>query len=203
MGEQPPTQGWGGRAGGTFADQQHAVVAEARGALAPEAPDLVDADATGADGGDLPTLVDVWGGRQPSGPAQPQAAAGGPEPRGPVVRPQGSSSAVAKIFLTPERDQDAGPRAGGAHVSRRKTPWPRPSEAASASWGHNMGKLLGEESQMREHRAYNASDMKRPEERIPRNREENRGRQGLGEDRTGSDRSRGPGFFLRDEEVLT
>ena len=73
MGEQPPIQGWGGQAGGTFADQQDAVVAEARGALAAEAPDLVDADATGTNGRDLSTLVNVWGGRQPS--------AGQPSPR--------------------------------------------------------------------------------------------------------------------------
>lgn len=87
MGEQPP-QGRGDQAGGTFADEQHAVVAEARGALALEAPDLVDADATGTNGRDLATLVDVWGGHQPSGAAQPQGASGGPEPRGPAVWPR-------------------------------------------------------------------------------------------------------------------
>lgn len=42
-----------------FADQQHAVVAEARGALAAEAPNLVDADTVGTDGRDLPALIDV------------------------------------------------------------------------------------------------------------------------------------------------
>ena len=89
MGDEPPTQGWGGRAGGTFADQQHAVVAEARGALAAEAPDLVDADAIGTDGGDLPTLVDVWGGRRPSGAAQPQGTPGDPGPGGHAVWEKG------------------------------------------------------------------------------------------------------------------
>lgn len=57
------------RVGGTFAGQQEAVVAEAQGALAAEAPDLVDADAVRTDGWDLRTLVDIWGGHKPSGAA--------------------------------------------------------------------------------------------------------------------------------------
>lgn len=44
---------------GTFADEQDVVVAEADGALAAEAPDLVDADAVGADRRDLAALVDI------------------------------------------------------------------------------------------------------------------------------------------------
>ena len=79
--DQDPTRGWGSGGGSTFADQQQAVVAEARGALAAEAPDLVDADAAGTDGGDLPTLVDVWGSHQPSGAAQPLASSGDPDLR--------------------------------------------------------------------------------------------------------------------------
>lgn len=44
---------------GTFADEQDVVVAEADGALAAEAPDLVDADAVGADRRDLAALIDI------------------------------------------------------------------------------------------------------------------------------------------------
>lgn len=44
---------------GTFADEQDVVVAEADGALAAEAPNLVDADAVGADRRDLAALVDI------------------------------------------------------------------------------------------------------------------------------------------------
>lgn len=48
---------------------------------------------------------------------------------------------------------------------------------------------------MREPVPYNPRGVKCPQEGIHRHREENRGCQGLGEDRTGSDRSRG-GFFV-------
>ena len=65
----------------TFADQQQAVVAEARRALAAEAPNLVDADAAGTDGRDLPALVDVWGSHQPSGAAQALASSVDPDLR--------------------------------------------------------------------------------------------------------------------------
>lgn len=44
---------------GTFTDEQDVVVAEADGALAVEAPNLVDADAVGADRRDLAALVDI------------------------------------------------------------------------------------------------------------------------------------------------
>lgn len=74
MGVQPPTQGQGGRGGSTFAHQQHAVVGEPCGALAAEAPNLVDADPAGTDGRDLPTLVNVCGGRQHQG--QPRESLG-------------------------------------------------------------------------------------------------------------------------------
>lgn len=130
MGKQPPTQGWGGLAGGTFADQQHAVVAEAGGALAPEAPDLVDADATGAEGGDLPTLVDVWGGRQLSGAAQPQGASRGalsqapPRSRPPPLTPHGLAtsfqpSAQNQGFCSGPNPSATRERAGCGTKSRR------------------------------------------------------------------------------------
>lgn len=60
-----------GRGGSTFANQPSTVVEEAHRALAAEAPNLIDADATGTDGGDLPALVDVWGGRQCQGQPGP------------------------------------------------------------------------------------------------------------------------------------
>lgn len=45
--------------GFTFADEQYVVVAEAHRTFTAEAPDLVDANAVGADAGDLPALVDI------------------------------------------------------------------------------------------------------------------------------------------------
>lgn len=76
VGVQHPTQGWGGQRDGTFADQQHTVVAETRRALAAEAPNLVDADTAGTDGRDLPALVDVWGGHQHQGQPSSQEQVG-------------------------------------------------------------------------------------------------------------------------------
>lgn len=43
----------------TFADEQDVVVAEANGTLAPEAADLVDADAVRADRRDLAALINI------------------------------------------------------------------------------------------------------------------------------------------------
>lgn len=45
----------------TFTDQEDVVVAEAHGALAAEAADLVDAHAVGTDARDLAALVNICG----------------------------------------------------------------------------------------------------------------------------------------------
>lgn len=59
VGEPASHSGWG-RQGGTLAEQQLTVVAVTCGALTEEAPNLVDTDAPGTDGGDLPALIDIW-----------------------------------------------------------------------------------------------------------------------------------------------
>lgn len=86
-----PTQtpGLGTGRGGTFTSQQDAVVVEACGALAAEAPHLVDADTTGTDGGDLPTLINVCRGHLPLGAAQPPGTSSDPQRRDPLALQSG------------------------------------------------------------------------------------------------------------------